>query len=246
MGVSKQPVPKMRITPNPVCLGQDITWDFAGSFAPGSTITSRAIDFGDGTVIDPAGTDGTYTYLAVGSYTVTATVTEGTGLTQSITVEVNVIDCADGLLINFIYDARDDGGGVRFYDFNAPSPAWEDRSGGLAGDALNVKYLVIRPGDAHKPDTVHELLIATDNGPYRTADGGRNWGALVLPDPSNAEFGDVPAAVIGDLTFDWIDYDPLDLDTIFTRGVYAAVSRMWIYRSTDAGLTWVSRGLVAT
>ena len=47
MGVSKQPVVILTITPNPVCLGNAISWDFTGSYAPGSTITNRAIDFGD-------------------------------------------------------------------------------------------------------------------------------------------------------------------------------------------------------
>jgi PKD repeat protein len=203
------------------------------------------IDFGDGNSDNPAGTSGTHTYASAGSYTVTATVEEGTGLSQSTTREVNVIDCAAGLLIGGAYQLFY-GGGVYFIDYTDSPPAWEARNGGLTGAALNVAYGVLRPGDAHTPNTVHHLLIAADAGLYHTADGGRNWGAFLLPDPSNAEFGDVPAAVLSDLTFDWIDYDPGDLGTIYARGVYAAANRLWVYKSTDGGVTWTSRGVVAT
>ncbi len=105
MGVSKEPVPIVSVSPNPVCLGSAIAWDFTGSYAPGSTITRRAIDFGDSNIIDPAGVSGNHTYAAAGSYTITATVEEGTGIEQDIEIEVNVIDCSGGLLLNWVYVA---------------------------------------------------------------------------------------------------------------------------------------------
>ncbi len=105
MGVSKEPVPVVSVSPNPVCLGDAIAWDFTGSYAPGSTITRRAIDFGDSNVIDPAGVSGNHTYAAAGTFTITATVEEGTGIEQDIEIEVNVIDCAGGLLLNWVYVA---------------------------------------------------------------------------------------------------------------------------------------------
>lgn len=115
MGVSKTPVAILTITPNPVCLGTAITADFTGSYAPGSSITNRRIDFGDATIIDPAGVTETHTYLAAGTFTITATVTEGTGLTQTVTQEVNVIDCTDTLLLGNIY-ATTDGNGVFYFE----------------------------------------------------------------------------------------------------------------------------------
>lgn len=242
MGVSKQPVVVLSVTPNPVCLGEDIAWSFAGSYAPGSTITSRSINFGDGNSSSPAAVSGTHTYASAGSYTIRATVTEGLGTSQTVEVEVNVVDCSAGLLAGFVYQSFY-GGGVYFRDFNDSPPAWEARNGGLSGDALNVNYIALRPGDRPKPDDVHELLAATDDGLYRTNDGGRNWEQLILPDPSDAEF---TSPAVGDITFDWVAYSPLDLDTYFARGVYAASSQMWIYKSSDAGVTWSSRGVVAT
>ncbi len=115
MGVSKIPVVVLSLSPNPVCLGIALNWNFAGSYAPGSTISSRAIDFGDGTVVDPAGTSGTHTYATAGTFTVTATVREGGGTEQTISEEVNVIDCANLLLLSNIYAATD-GSGVFYFE----------------------------------------------------------------------------------------------------------------------------------
>jgi PKD repeat protein len=113
MNVSKEPVVILTLSPNPICLGNAMSWDFTGSYAPGSTITSRDIDFGD-TNTD-SGVSGNHTYAAVGTYTVSATVTEGGGTTQTVTEEVNVIDCSDSLLLNNIY-ASTDGSGVFYWE----------------------------------------------------------------------------------------------------------------------------------
>jgi hypothetical protein len=114
-GVEKEPVPVVSVTPNPVCLGSSVTADFTGSYAPGSSVTSRAIDWGDSTVVDPAAVTENHTYAAAGSYTVTATVREGGGLEQEIEIEVNVIDCSDTLLLDYIYAATD-GSGVYYLE----------------------------------------------------------------------------------------------------------------------------------
>lgn len=115
MGVSKQPVPIVGISPNPVCLGSSITVNTIGSYAPGSSITNRSISFGDSTTIDPAGTIETHVYATAGTFTVTVTITEGTGLTQTTQDEVNVIDCSDALLLQSIY-AFTDGSGVYYFE----------------------------------------------------------------------------------------------------------------------------------
>jgi PKD repeat protein len=113
MGVSKEPVVILTLTPNPVCLGNSMAWDFTGSYAPGSTITSYAINFGDSN--SDTGISGTHTYATAGEFTITATVTEGTGLTQTVTEEVNVIDCTNLLLLQYIYAATD-GSGVWYFE----------------------------------------------------------------------------------------------------------------------------------
>lgn len=115
MGVPKVPVPIVIVTPNPVCLGNSISWDFTGSYAPGSSITNRRIDFGDSTVIDPAGVSGTHTYATAGEFIIIAKVTESAGpRTQTINIEVNVIDCSELLLLADIYAATDGSGVFHF------------------------------------------------------------------------------------------------------------------------------------
>jgi len=113
MNVSKEPVAILTLTPNPICLGNAMTWDFTGSYTPGSTITSYAINFGDSNT--DTGVSGNHTYAAAGTYTVSATVTEGGGTTQTVTEEVNVIDCSDTNLMNNIY-ASTDGSGVYYWE----------------------------------------------------------------------------------------------------------------------------------
>lgn len=122
-------------------------------------------------------------------------------------------------------------------------PSWVERNNGLN---QNTNYITIHPKTQHLSSAGHILLAATDGGIFRTENGGRQWEQMVLPDPSNAEFGDVPAATVDELVFDWIDYDPDDTDTIYCRGLKTSLSRMWIYKSSDNGVSWSSRGVVAT
>lgn len=241
MGVSKQPVTVLSLSPNPVCLGDAVDYDFAGSYAPGSAITSYAIDWGDLTIVDPAAASGNHTYAAAGSYTVRGTVTEGLGKTTTVEVEVNVIDCDDGLLIEWTYHASY-GGGVYFRDWTADAPAWESRNVGLD---LNVNGLAMRPGSRHKPDTTHELWAACDGGVYRTFDGGRHWAQLTLPDPSNDQ-ADAPAPTVGDLAFQCVVFSKQTADLLWILAARAAPARLYVYRTDDDGLTWTSRGMVTT
>jgi hypothetical protein len=87
------------------------------------------------------------------------------------------------------------------------------------------------------------LYASTDGGVFRKNPGTLEWAQLTLPDPSNAEFGDAPAATVDELTFHWMDYDPRILSTVFILAAKDSVSRLWIYRSDDGGLTWTSRGV---
>jgi hypothetical protein len=118
---------------------------------------------------------------------------------------------------------------------------WTARNTGLTGTALNVNYVVQNPASKHRNSTSHELLIATDDGLYHSISGGRSWAKIVLPDPSNAEFVDSPAATVDELTFHWVDYDPTDI--IYVLGIKTSVNRQWLYKSSDNLLTWISRGI---
>jgi PKD repeat protein len=90
-----------------------MAWDLSGSYAPGDTISSYAIDFGDSN--DDTGQSGSHTYAAAGTYTVTSTIVTNAGLSITATDEVNVIDCSDPLLLDYIY-ATTDGSGVFYFE----------------------------------------------------------------------------------------------------------------------------------
>lgn len=242
MGVSKQPVPVLSLSPNPVCLGDAVDYDFAGSYAPGSTVTQYAIDWGDLTVVDPAPISGNHTYAAVGEYTVTGTVREGGGLEQDIEVEVNVIDCSKGLLISWTYHASR-GGGVYFRDWTDAVPTWTARNTGLTGDALYVNHLAMKPGSRHLPDTAHELWAATRGGLFRTFNGGQGWIQFSMPDPSNDQ-GDAPAPTAANMIYRCVVFSRQTKNLAWVLATHDTLSRMYVYRTDDDGGSWTSRGLI--
>ncbi len=120
---------------------------------------------------------------------------------------------------------------------------WTARNTGLTGSFLNVNFITFQPGTKHLPNENHELFIATDGGVLRTTNGGRNWAQLTLPDPSNAEFADDPAATVDELTFHWIALDFITASVLYVLAAKNSVERIWLYRSANTGETWISRGV---
>jgi hypothetical protein len=88
------------------------------------------------------------------------------------------------------------------------------------------------------------LLIATDDGIYHSTNGGRAWAKIVLPEPSNAEFADSPAATIDELEFHWIQHDPTNTLITYALANKPSANRFWFYKSSDNLLTWISRGVI--
>ncbi len=122
--------------------------------------------------------------------------------------------------------------------------AWVARNNGLIGDALTVHYIVQNPATKHLDSTSHDLWIATNKGIYRSFNGGRQWNEISLPQPSNDEFLPEAPSVLSELDFRWIDYDPTDELTLYALGSNQTNERLWIYKTTDLGVTWTSRGIV--
>ncbi len=120
--------------------------------------------------------------------------------------------------------------------------AWSARNIGLTGDGLTVNYIIQNPATRHLDSTSHDLWIATDGGIYHSTDGGREWAKIILPAPNNDQFVLTPAPTYNDLIFTWIDYDPINDQTLYTLGAKIASNKTWIYKTTDSGLTWVSKG----
>ena len=106
-----------------------------------------------------------------------------------------------------------------------------------------IYWIAQHPNTKHLQSSSHELLAATEEGLYRTLNGGRSWAKLPVTDPSNAEFADSPAATVDELSFRWIEYDNLDKLTLYAMATKTSANRVWIYKSTDNGDTWTSRGV---
>lgn len=219
MGVAKEPVPVVDIGPNPVCLGEPIEWDLTGSYAPGSTIDSWAINFGDGNEesgSNIATASGSHTYEEAGSYEIEIEITEGGGKSQEVTYQIEVTECLEepGVLGTASYVSFD-GDGVWFIDWLIDPPTWQPRNSGLTEGAKLVRSLVIAPHTKHKPSIGHELWIATADGVWKSGNGGRSWAKQNLPDPSNEEFEDDPAATVEELDFHHIVFDPNDESIVY-------------------------------
>ncbi len=109
-----------------------------------------------------------------------------------------------------------------------------------------INWIIQNPSTRHLNSTSHELWAATDNGLFRTFNGGRGWGKMTLPDPSNAEFDDSPVATINQLTFHWINYDRSNNNTLYALAAKTSVNRVWAYKTTNIGTSWTSRGVVVS
>lgn len=82
------PVAALTVTPQTGTAPVQVTADSSGSTDPNGGITSRLIDFGDGTTATT--TTATTTYVNPGTYTVKLTVTDNLGLTASASKTVTV------------------------------------------------------------------------------------------------------------------------------------------------------------
>jgi len=123
--------------------------------------------------------------------------------------------------------------------------AWIARNTGLSGTALNVNWILQNPATRHLNSTSHELWIATDAGIFHSINGGRSWAKIILPDPSNAEFSDSPAATVDELTFHCVKYGAVNNLIMFVLAAKASSSRIWMYKTTNlwASGTISSRGV---
>lgn len=241
MGVSKQPICDLSLTPNPVCLGDAVNFNLTGSYAPGSAIVQYAIDMGDYTSYNVA--SGSHTYAAVGTYAVTATVTEGLGKYQTATAQVIVVDCSHPMLMTYTY-ASTFGYGVYYIDWTAAVPAWEAKNTGLTGTALNVNSMIMNPATKHLPAESQELWIATQGGVFRTFNGGISWSKLNISDPDNTDFAIVPAPTADQLNYICVRMSKVDPDVIYILAALSSPAHTWMFRSSDIGVTFTSKGIM--
>lgn len=118
--------------------------------------------------------------------------------------------------------------------------AWTSRNVGI--DTLVVNYITQKPSTMVLDSMVHELWAATFTGIFHTINGGRQWAKIELPAPSNAEVMIAPDPTVDDIEFIWIDYDPTNWRIIYSVAAHKSGPYMWAYKTSDSGLSWISRG----
>jgi PKD repeat protein len=85
---NQPPIARLTVTPTGGTVPLSVTADTSASTATSATITSSSINWGDGT--SSTGPTASHSYPNVGSYTVTATVTDSNGLSGTATAPVTV------------------------------------------------------------------------------------------------------------------------------------------------------------
>jgi hypothetical protein len=241
----KSPVVKLSMIPTTQFLGESIAFDISTSTSATSTIDTFDIDFGGATDIgdissgdwatDPL--SGDVLYDAVGTYTVTASVTDLLG-EESETVEITVEIVEP---VERVYIATPDAG--VFITDNGSDPAASNS--GLSGDDLKLRGHRLNPHYADLPASQQHVWACCLTGVAYSTDGAATW-TLIEPadlgDPTNAA-GDDPAPVTADLDQIDLAFDPQDSSRVYLLRVTVSPARAWLYLSEDYGATWTSEGI---
>ena len=239
--ITKDPVCKLTMNPNPQILGSAFAWDISSSRSATGTVDTFDISWGGATdigdlsnqdwAIDPK--SGNVTYDNLGTYQVVATVTDTLGNKSKpckLTVYVVNNDTQQRLYFTSVTD------GI-FYIL--PDGTITAINTGLTGGDLQIRDLGINPASTNQPVGIHNLWIATLDGVGQTQDGGGTWtlyNKIALGEPNNTA-GDAPAPTSSQL--DQIGLNVIDLNRVqVLRTMTSPVKRSWIYFTSDGGASW--------
>lgn len=229
-GVVKDPVAIINLSQTTICLNDSITYDGRSSYDPDGTVTSYYWTFGDGTTSSAA--NGTHQYLALGTFTITLTVTDGTGLQGSAYGQVNVIDCTNPPWFEIYLGHRSAGP----YHFSTAG-VWTSRSTGLTGQWLNIRCLRMNPFKKYGMFGSREIWIATQAGVAYSIDDMATWNQVTMPNPRNTA-GDFPAPQVSQLDWYCISFNPMYDNEIYILA--GTATRTWVYWTEDSSSTWDS------
>ncbi len=227
--------------------GSTITaWEIDFDNGTGGQFSGGAIGGAAGSYSYPSGSgSGEGAEDIADTYLVTAEVSEGGGLSQDLERELEIEDCKEvNKQLSWSYVGTD-GQGVWYINWGIGQagsgsgsgtgggggsgsgtgtgsvvPEWVAKNTGLTDDALNVRHLAMKPGSEVRAPETHELWAATKGGVFRTINGGDSWARIVLPDPSNVEFGDSPAITVGQLDYRQIVFATGDSNTVYVLAEY--------------------------
>lgn len=229
-GVVKEPVAVINITPVSICVNDSITYSGSSSYDPDGTVTGYSWTFGDGGASLAA--SGTYQYTTAGTYTVTLTVTDGTGLQGSASAQVVV---NESLVTDVFLGHRSAGCYYMPFD-SCAGGTWEQRNTGLTGNWLNVRDMKMDPFTKYGPVGTRHIWIATQAGIAHSEDDMDTWTLYEdMPVPSN-EKGDTPAPAVSDLDWFCVTFNPEYPEEVYTLA--GTTTRAWVYWTENYGTTW--------
>lgn len=190
----KQPVAVIDLTPNPVFVGDTVSFDGTDSYDPDGSIVSYAWTFEGQTPATSSSDSGSFSAAGPGIYTVQLTVTDGTGLVSPpARVELVVLD-NDGLLRFFV--ATDDG--VFYTDDGGQS--WIALNDGISNYQLIAYDVIVDPATITKERTYQAVWRAGYGAVYSSFDGGDAW-TDQTPDSIPNDWYDSPGPMSEDVEF---------------------------------------------
>ena len=243
---NKSPFVKLSLIPTTQYIGSAIAWDISESGSSTSTIDTFDIDWGGATTegdivagdwaVDPL--TGSINYTTLGTYTVTASVTDLLGETsETVEITVEIVEPVER-----DYIGTPDAG--VFITDNGSDPAASNS--GLSGDDLKLRNIRLNPHYADLPATQQHVWACCLTGVAYSTDGAATWTLIELADlgePVNAA-ADTPAPVTADLDQLDIAFDPQDSSRVYlVRFTVTPEARAWLYVSSNYGETWENFGI---
>lgn len=221
----KEPVALIDLDPNPTTTNSDVDYTGTASYDPDGSITGYAWTFESHTPASGTVSAGTLNYDTAGTYTITLTVTDGTGLKSTpASTELVVLDPT---IKAYVATSS----GVFYSDGSAPL-SWDGKNSGLSGDDLKANFVVIDPATQQLAENKKTVWRATDGGIQVSNDGGASWAEKVPGTVTNA-WSDGTAPTVADLKFTWLDFATSRLFAIATWQNAGGDERSWIFYTTD-------------
>jgi hypothetical protein len=241
----KPPFVKLSMIPSTQFLGSAIAWDISDSGSATSTINTFDIDWGGATdigditagdwALDPLSGDVVYDDL--GTYTVTASVTDLLGEeSETVEITVEIVEPVERVYIGT------PNAGVYITD-NGSDPAASNS--GLSGDDLKLRLFHLNPHYADLPAGQQHVWACCKTGVAYSTDGAATWTLIdkdALGDPVNAA-EDVTPPVTADLDQLDLCFDPQDISRVYVVRFTVSPARAWLFVSDDYGATWNSEGI---